>query len=89
MAVAKAIDALRPGLTQTEVKAILAPIRADFMNTRANQKGGEYLFRGTDEFVIVIMDGSDEDACVAQVRHMPDTGPFWDRMRRNWHARFR
>jgi hypothetical protein len=86
---AQAVEQLRPGMTQDEVQATLKPLRADLMATKKNQKGGEYLFRGTDEFIIVLMDGTDDDAHVAKVTHFSDTGPWWERMRRNWEGRLR
>jgi hypothetical protein len=84
----QALSQLRPGLTQPEVRAILKPLRADVM-MRGNPNEGEYLVRGTDEFIIVVMDGDAEDARVREVKHMPDLGPWWERARRNWEARFR
>ena len=83
-----ALSQLRPGLTQTEVRGLLKPLRADWMITRKDNKG-EYLFRGIDELIVVVMDGNAEDACVQEVRHLADTGPWWERERRNWHERFR
>jgi hypothetical protein len=37
----------------------------------------------------VVMDGDGDDAHVREVNHEPDLGPWWERTRRNWEARFR
>lgn len=88
--VARAVRDLRPGMTQPEVRALLRPLRADRMITPpAGAGAGEYLFRGIDEFVVVVMDGAGEGARVVGVQRLTDTGPFWERLRRNWEARFR
>jgi hypothetical protein len=47
------------------------------------------LFRGVDEFVDVVMDGTGEDAHVSEVKRIPDNGPWWENARRNWEWRFR
>jgi hypothetical protein len=87
--VERAISQLQPGLTQADVRAILIPLRADMMIKGEKEKEGKYLVRGIDEFIIVVMDGDAQDARVSEVKHVPDVGPWWERWRRNWEARFR
>jgi len=85
----QAVRQLRPGMSQAEVRALLKPLRADMMKKEQNQKEGYYFLRGTDEFIIVVMEKDGEDFRVREVKHLPDLGPWWERLRRNWEGRFR
>jgi hypothetical protein len=91
--VGQALRQIQPGLPNAEVRALLKPLRADFLSRRPNQAGGEnfYSLRGVDEWVEIEMEyDKDKDGlCVRQVVHMPDGGPWWERMRRNLHELFR
>jgi hypothetical protein len=83
----QAVALLGPGMTQQEVEEVLRPVD----HVRIPASGGEvrYLLYGVDEFVTVILEQDGETARVSRVEHMPDAGPWWERLRRRWEHRFR
>ena len=84
---AQVVGQLHAGLTNGEVAQILAPVRPIVLNTKSG--GLAYMLRGVDEMVVVEVEGQGLDSPVLKVRRLSDTGPFWERIRRNWSARFR
>jgi hypothetical protein len=76
-------------MSQSELKDLLMPLKADAPIKSKGSPNATYIFRGLDEFVIVVMDGATTDARVAAVNHIPDVGPVWERSRRNWESRLR
>jgi hypothetical protein len=87
--VRQAVSRIRPGMEHSEVQALLKPFRADHIITEKGKAGGTYFFRGIDEWVGVVMDGTGEEARVVDVKRSPDGGPWWERTRRNWEWRLR
>jgi hypothetical protein len=87
--VSKAISSVRPGMGQSELVEVLRPLKADLPIRSKRDSNASYMFRGVDEFVVIVMDGVNDDAKVAAVNHIPDVGPVWERARRNWESRFR
>jgi hypothetical protein len=74
---------------RSELVDVLKPLKADLPILGKNGSNTSYMFRGVDEFVVVVMDGVNNDAKVAAVNHVPDVGPEWERSRRNWESRLR
>lgn len=87
--VARVISTVRPGMGRPELLDVLKPLKADAPILSKNGSNKSYVFRGLDEFVVVVMDGAKDDATVAAVNHIPDGGPVWERARRNWESRLR
>jgi len=87
--VPEAVSRIHPGMEHSEVRGLLKPFREDHIITEKGKAGGTYCFRGIDEWVSVVMDGTGEEARVVDVKHEPDGGPWWERTRRNWEWRLR
>ena len=77
-----------PGMTHAEVQGALKPVLGH-MTVIPEKQGAAYILRVTDEFIIVVMEGKHGEERVAKVNHLADTGPLWERWRRNWEGRFR
>ena len=75
-------------MTHAEVQGALKPVLGH-MTAIPEKQGAAYILRVTDEFIIVVMEGKHGEERVAKVNHLPDTGPLWERWRRNWEGRFR
>jgi hypothetical protein len=85
--VRQATAKLEPGMSEAEVQEVLrgtyhlveTPVKADEVR---------YQFYGIDEFVNVVLEKKGEVARVTRVTHAPDSGPWWERLRRRWDHRF-
>jgi hypothetical protein len=86
-AIIQALNLLQPGMTESEVTEILSPLRHAKMATVDGKPA--YFFYGYDEFVTVRMESDGTEERVTRVDREPDTGPMWDRIRRNWERRLK
>jgi hypothetical protein len=76
-------------MSQSELRDLLKPLKAEAPIKSKNNPNASYIFRGVDEFVVVVMDGVSTDSRVAAINHIPDVGPVWECSRRNWESRLR
>jgi hypothetical protein len=86
-AIRRVVDQLQPGVADAEVRLLLGNVR--YFKTKLPLGNDAYVFYGVDEFVYVVMEGSNGDTRIARLDHQHDVGPIWDRVRRSWERRTR